>query len=150
ALFRKMLGARVTGPDPIVITVSRIRQELHRAAASGGSANGQPTTALLGRIFHESFAALMAPDSQSGWRRILVPGDLNDANKLREHVYTRFIGPRLAQYSAALQESSEEVLSFWCAVLEMCEWTRQMLATANASGLIRYDETAEAWRGSPQ
>ena len=144
-----MLGAKVTGGSPVVITVSRIRQELHRAAANDGSSDGRPTTALLGRIFHETFAALMAPDSPYGWRRAFSPSDLNDATKLRAHTYTALVGPRLAQYAAALQESSAEVLSFWRAVSDMCEWTRNMLATAAEKGVISYDGAAEEWRAAP-
>ena len=145
-----MLGAKVTGRSPVVISVSKIRQELHRAAGCDAAVNGEPTTALLGRIFHESFAALMSDQPGAGWRRALMPGDLEDANKLREHVYLRLVGPRLTQYAAALQASSAEVLSFWQAVSEMCEWTRKMLCAASGKGLISYDDIAEEWRGAPE
>src|SRR5579864_5735790 len=146
-LFRKLLGARVTGLSPVVVTVSRIRQELHRAAVSA-PAEGQPTTALLGRIFHETFAALMGPDSAGNWRRALRPRDLDNPNRLREHVYVSLTGPKLLQSSAALQHSTDQVLAFWRAVCEMCEWTRGMLSTAQARGIIQYDERAGEWHGA--
>src|SRR5580700_5804117 len=86
--FRKLSGARVVGLSPVVVTVSRIRQELYRAAATDAAAAGQPTTALLGRIFHESFAVLMGPDSDRSWNRVLRPRDFEEPGRLREHVYT--------------------------------------------------------------
>jgi S-DNA-T family DNA segregation ATPase FtsK/SpoIIIE len=142
------LGARVAGLSPVVVTVSRIRQELQRAAGTDASAAGVPTTALLGRIFHESFAVLMGPDSNRGWRHALRPRDLEETEKLREHVYTTLAGPRLRQYSAALRESTAEVLAFWHAVSDMCEWIRGMLATAQAKGIIAYDGASEEWQGA--
>lgn len=139
----------MTGNSPVVITVSRIRQEFQRAAGAPDRAeSGQPTTALLGRIFHESFAELMSPGSEDSWRRALLPGGLDDPARLREHVYNRLVGPRLARYSGTLQASGAEVLNFWRSVCEMCEWTRSLLEAAHAKGLIAYDETAESWRVS--
>ena len=130
----------MTSNSPVVITVSRIRREFQRAADAPDLAEvGQHTTALLGRIFHESFAELMSPESEESWRRALLPGDLDDPAKLREHVYTRLVGPRLARYSATLQASGAEVLNFWLSVCEMCEWTRSLLETAHSKGLIAYD-----------
>lgn len=203
----------MTGRSPVVITVSRIRRELQRAAgAPDAAAAGERANALLGRLFHETFAALMsssesddsaqpagrgerkshsadsprpresvaresdagaqaagrgvqrmtdsadlsvsresvARESNATWRRALLPDDLNEPGKIREHVYLKLVGPRLAQYSAALQASGKETLSFWRAVSDMCEWTRAMLATARDKGLIAYDPAAEEWRGAPQ
>ena len=139
----------MTGLSPVVVTVSKIRQELHRAASGPDTVRrGQPATALLGRLFHESFAALMTPASEDAWNRALRPEDLEQASRLREHVYARLIGPRLARYNAVLQESAAQVLTFWRAVCAMCDWTSSMLATARDKKLIEYDEASEEWRGA--
>lgn len=123
--------------EPVLLSVSRVRQEIWRAAVANREAGGQPTVALLGSMFHDAFAAALASAQASS-------GSVHDWWKVRDHVYQSLIGPRLNAQQGALQEASPEVLSFWKAVSEMCRWTCQAMEAAGQAALVQ-PERALSW-----
>jgi hypothetical protein len=86
--------------------------------------------ALLGRLFHELYAALTGADPRLNFVR---PIELADAEPgawrraLIDHAFVTSISSSLAQYEAALRSSSQEVLNFWTAVGELCNWLADIL-----------------------
>src|SRR5262245_19728620 len=101
----------------VTLQVSDVRRKIYElAGGSQGAGSGAASTALLGRIFHETFAELAGVDRRRNlydvfneveasfdeWRTVLV-----------NHTYQRLIGPRLRQYHAELNLSPELVLTFW-------------------------------------
>jgi len=133
---------------PVVVKVTRIREELHRAVTSQKDRNGdagQPSTARLGWIFHNSFASLMSFGSKESWRK-LSPDVLQEPGRLRQHVYSSSIGPLLQRNKAKIGGATSQLLAFWQAVSEMCEWTRGMIEAAKAAGLAEYDEARKEWK----
>jgi len=137
---------------PVVVKVTRIREELHRAATlekdRNGDPTGQPSTALLGWIFHVSFASLMSFGFKESWRS-LPPEVLREPGRLRQHVYRSLIGPFLQRNQAKISGATSQILAFWQAVSEMCEWTLGMIEAARAAGLAEYDEARKEWKTAP-
>src|SRR4029434_7575385 len=58
------------------------------------------------------------------WRAALV-----------DHAYQRLVGPRLRTHHAELSFSPEQVLSFWDASQELCEWLAELLWKARERGV---------------
>ena len=123
----------------VTLQVSDVRAEIYRSAGGRQSAGaGAASTALLGRIFHEAFAELVgadarknfqvaideAEDSLDEWRAALV-----------NHAYQRLIGPRLRTHHAELNFSPEQVLIFWDAAQELCDWLAELLWKAKGRGV---------------
>ena len=143
----------MSDPAPVVVTVSRIRDEIYKVAGLSQDGkdplgNGHGSTPLLGWIFHETLAALTTGDSKTSWRA-LSPTLIGQPNRLRQHVFCSLIGPWLNQNKSRLAGSTEELLSFWQAVSEMCDWTKGMLDAAQESGLLGYDQNQKTWRVTP-
>ena len=61
--------------EPVVLTVSRIRQELFLAGGLGTSQKGGG--ALPGQLFHQAAATMLDPESPAFWERVLVPGSID-------------------------------------------------------------------------
>jgi len=123
----------------VTLQVSDVRAEIYRSAGGRQRAGaGAASTALLGRIFHEAFAELVgadarknfhvaideAEDSLDEWRAALV-----------NHAYQRLIGPRLRTHHAELNFSPEQVLIFWDAAQELCDWLAELLWKAKERGV---------------
>jgi hypothetical protein len=105
------------------ITVSEIRRHLWFAAGSAGE--GERATKLLGRMFHDLFAQLMDSESPLSLDRILADasGDLEEWKTLvLKEAYRAAIFPRLQAHRHVLPEMTLELLSFWTAVRELCQW----------------------------
>lgn len=127
---------------PVDITVSRLRDALwHAAGRPGVDADGPG--AIAGGIFHETVAGLLRGDAS--WQSVLRPGALGDHAALRQHAYSRFVGPRLSRYEAALKESGREARWLWTAIGGACEWICGILTAADERGLIRYDADHDSW-----
>ncbi len=126
------------------ITISDVRREIARA--SGYSpAQTAPSTALVGRIFHEVLADLM---SVHGWQAALEPGELADAQRLSKHVYEKLLGPRLTNARASVREYGAETLALWEAVQAMSAWVGRLLEGASQRGVIGFDRRTRAWTGT--
>ena len=136
------LGIRAVRNDPVILSVSEVRGEI--LAAGHGVRGERSSNRMLGRIFHESIADVFRPGPKH-WQDALTPSDLSDPSILARHVYACFVGPRLTRYQAALQESSGEVLSFWTAVKEWCQWFCGIVRTGLDTNQIQYDEAAGKW-----
>ena len=117
----------------VVLPVSDIRRELYWAAGgmrAGG--NGAGSTALLGRLFHEGFAELVGPDTAHNLATALADSEPDPASwraDLLHHAYRRLVGPWLAEHQAVLSAAGQEVLSFWAAIREACDWLVELLWT---------------------
>src|SRR4051794_4459281 len=129
-------GIRAKRTEPVVLSVSEIRNEIF--AASQGVWQARATGRLLTRIFHESISELFRQGPRN-WLKSLNPTDLAEAGPLERHMYEYFIAPRLTRYQGALKESTVEVLQFWAAVKEWCEWFRRIVKGGLESGYIQYD-----------
>jgi len=119
---------------PIHLSVSQVRKEIYTAAA-GKSGNGeaQPSTLLLGRMFHEAFARLLGDDDSLNWRAAVANADpqKEDWGRLiQDHLYRRIIGPRLGREQVHLGQVTDQVRAFWQASKEMCRWVVDLLWTA--------------------
>ena len=60
-------------------------------------------------------------------------------------MYEYFVAPRLTRYQGALKESTEEVLRFWMAMKQWCEWFRGIVLAGLENGSLKYDEATAAW-----
>jgi hypothetical protein len=115
----------------VTLPVSQVRRELYWAAggrAAGGG--GAHSTALLGQLFHEVFAALVRPDDDRNIAAALGDSepDLQSwRSDLLHHAYRRLVGPRLREHQAVLSASAREVLALWQAVREVCDWLADVL-----------------------
>jgi hypothetical protein len=136
--------------EPVTLTIGQIRDEIRRASFPSqlAQASGQPSTALLGRIFHDSFAALMGSNPRVRWQAALEPENMADRRKLLEHVYDKLIGPRLTENQAALQERAAEVLNLWQASQYMTEWIGGLLEVSHRDRLISFDRPSQRWLGA--
>ena len=135
--------------EPVSLTVSQVRDEIRRAASSDQtSANGQPSSALLGRIFHEVFAALMGDDPALQWQAALEPETLSDKRILLNHVYDKLLGPRITAHQASLREHGSELLNLWQATQELTAWISGLLALSYRDRLIRFERQSQRWTGT--
>ncbi len=114
-----------------VVTVSEIRAAI--AAAAGGPAAagpGAPTSALLGRLFHEVYGGLTGPDRALNLVRPLEAADADRtawAAALRPHAFRVHVGPALLAHEAELRETTREVLTLWAAVGALCDWLADLV-----------------------
>ena len=121
----------------VPLSVGEVRKSLYHAAGllSGG---GKPSTALLGKIFHETFAILVGPDPSSNFHAALDEIDpLIECwrSALLDHAYGRNVGARLRENQAFLSDSTAELLTFWHSMRSMCDWLSSLLWTAREAGL---------------
>src|SRR5450432_3537265 len=100
-----------------VVTVSDVRRYLYWASGGPRTAGaGAPSTALLGRLFHELYAVLTGTAEE---RNLVAPLSLADASveswhqALTDHAYKAVIAPALAANEVVLQASAQPVLDFW-------------------------------------
>ncbi len=118
-------------PPPAELSVTQVRQALWEACPADRDVAGP--TALAGRLFHETAAALLRP---------APPANLvDDWRALRRYAYESLLGPRLLAERPALAESGREVLLLWQAVTEFCQWFSGLLRAAGVSGW----PAAESW-----
>lgn len=110
---------------PVTISVSQIRDALYQGERNLQPSTGETTSALLGQWFHEGLTQLVTNSTQESPLRHLadVDNDLTTWERtLIQQSYEQFVGPKLSQHRAGLQQSSREVLNFWIAIQEACKW----------------------------
>lgn len=109
----------------IQLSVADIRAELARAAGSQAGGAGEPSTLLLGRVFHEVFADLVSADPTRSGLRIAAEGG-NDPKRCEEqlldHLWHRLLAPRLLRNGAVLQDSGAAVMMLWRAAQNLTSW----------------------------
>jgi hypothetical protein len=135
--------------EPVSLTIAQIREEIRRA---GGEATGQgePSSALAGRIFHEVFAALMGTQGLLTWQNALDPESLHNRRKLLDYIYTTLLGPRITQNQASLQERGPELLNLWLATRQMSDWIGGLLEMAYREHMLSFDRATQQWVGAEQ
>jgi S-DNA-T family DNA segregation ATPase FtsK/SpoIIIE len=109
-----------------VVTVTEVRRHLYWASGGPRTAGvGAPSTALLGRLFHDVYGVLTGPDAE---RNLVAPLGLADASAaswrqaLVDHAYKTIVCPVLAANEVVLQASAQPVLDFWVATQALCAW----------------------------
>ncbi len=113
---------------PVMLSVSQVRQALFQALGSTESAgSGAASTAVLGQWFHETLHRLIAED-EGVWRQLdEIAADVELWKRtLAELAYSQCVGPRLVREHAALHAVAPQVLSFWKAVREACDWLAEL------------------------
>jgi hypothetical protein len=114
----------------ISLSVKQVREALAHAAGPDGAGAGEPSTLVLGRIFHEMFADLVSVDpARSGLRVIAESGAeaKRRDEQLIEHAWQRLLAPRLRRSAAGLHESSAEVLTMWKATKHLTGWLSKLV-----------------------
>lgn len=109
----------------VTLSVHDVREHIRRASESGVSASIQPSSALLGRIFHEAAAELVSSNPVTNAFSFLEKLDFGREvwrSQLVPHTYDKLVGPRLTRDQARLQDSSSGVLHLWEAVQSLCSW----------------------------
>jgi hypothetical protein len=109
----------------VQLAVADVRAALARAAGSKAGGSGEPSTLLLGRLFHETFADLVSTDPTRSGLRVLAEGG-SDSRRVNEqlldHTWQRVLAPRLRRNAALLQASSSHVLMLWKATQNLASW----------------------------
>ena len=134
---------------PVTITVSEVREALYRAAGGPSAAGGGiPSTAQLGRWFHECIGQLVGNDPQATPLAALdeVEPDLDVWKKtLVDWAYSKFVGPRIMQQRAALQNVAPQVLAMWQATQAACHWLAELSWSIRSTKKTRLSERTSAW-----
>ncbi len=111
---------------PLILTVSEVRRAIYLAAGGRESSGpGEASNPLLGNLFHKTFRLLTGPDPTFNLVRPLERADRALASweaQLIEHAYLWCVGPQLVRHQGELQYSSQEVLTYWGAVENLCRW----------------------------
>ena len=142
--FLAGLGIRPKRTSPVVVSVAEILNEIF--AASQGVWRTRSTGKLLSRIFHESIAELFRAGPRN-WTRALTPADFAETGLLERHIYEYFVAYRLMRYQGALKESTGDILQFWTAMKEWCEWFRGVVRSGLEEGDLKYHEESSTWTG---
>jgi len=127
----------------VPLQVRTVREALFQADGHA-TGEGEPSTLLLGRWFHEIFADLLGPSIKDDLLALLAdaePGREAWQAALVSHVYRQQVAGRLSEHQAALQGDAQAVLSFWRAAREMCVWVTELLWTAREAGAAVVVET---------
>jgi hypothetical protein len=128
---------------PVALQVRTVREALFKADGHA-TGEGEPSTLLLGRWFHEIFADLLGTSIKDELMAVLAdaePGCVAWQAALVSDVYRQQVAARLSEHQAALQGDAQAVLSFWRAVREMCGWVTELLWTAKEAGAAVVVET---------
>jgi DNA translocase FtsK/SpoIIIE-like protein/PD-(D/E)XK nuclease superfamily protein len=133
----------------VELSVGDVRDALLREEgfdASGGAARRE-----FGRVFHQTFAALVSDDpSCSGLRLVYeVDGDAAEVKRrLLDHAYAILVGPWLAREQSRLHAESAQVLFFWSAVRALTDWLYELFVAlrGGGEGPARWQDAARALR----
>lgn len=134
----------------VTLTVSQVRQALQRANGFDPG-DGQPSTAVLGTLFHRVVAELLRPESDCAIEAILRDMDPDLAawkTRLQSHAYDRLLGPLLTQQAGLLQGQGPQVLGLWQAVRSACDWFGDLWWEFTGAGRTVADQ--RIWIGSEQ
>lgn len=125
---------------PTEVSVRQVRDAIYRGAhrdpAAAPEGESATTTLALGRIFHDVFAGIIEGAGARGPLAAIADCDVPEddaaaiaalAAAFTRVAYREIIGPRLDRDRATLTHSPDEVLGFWAAVCEMCNWLARVL-----------------------
>lgn len=137
----------------VILSVHDVREHIRRASESPAGVSTQPSSSLLGRIFHEVAGDLVSPDSFRNAFSFLEKLDFDKElwrSLLASHAYERLLGPRLSRDRPRLQEFSAGVLHLWEAVQSLCGWLAEVAwAARNPQGrkkILSWKDLREALR----
>jgi DNA segregation ATPase FtsK/SpoIIIE, S-DNA-T family len=115
----------------VLLSVSQVRKEiLLLAGHADSSEDNAPSTRLLGRIFHESFAKFLSQDQRFNWKPALIeaaPDEQAWRQRMIHHLYDRLIGPAIQREQVHLRNTTTSVIALWKAAQGMCEWIAGLL-----------------------
>jgi DNA segregation ATPase FtsK/SpoIIIE, S-DNA-T family len=138
----------------VILSVHDVREHIRRASKPSIGSPVQPSSSLLGRIFHEVAVDLVRPDPLRNAFSFLEALDFDKEvwrSRLALHTYDILLGPRLTRDEARLQEASAGVLHLWEAVQSFCRWLVDLAWTArNPEGrkkALSWNELREALQG---
>src|SRR6185312_8425091 len=97
---------------PVTITASQVRAALYHAdSATRARGDGSPSTAVLGKWFHEGLGILVGSSQTGPLARLAeLDADLDLWKKaLVADAYSGFVGPRLTSQQASLQNEASQV-----------------------------------------
>ena len=119
------------------LSITCVREALARGAAEERG-EGEPSTRLLGTIFHEIHADLAGADPARNGPRFLLGLERNQKTwneQLLDQCYRVSVGPRLARHQGFLHGTTDAVLSFWQAVRALVQFVAEItwVATEGAS-----------------
>jgi S-DNA-T family DNA segregation ATPase FtsK/SpoIIIE len=124
---------------PRLVSVSDVRRVLYSAAGGQGAAGaGDPSQALLGVMFHSTFAGLTGADERMNFVRPLERADRRIeawTEELVAHAYPWHVAPALAEHAGLLQPRASEVLGYWSGVQALCRWLAEIVWEQVARGL---------------
>lgn len=115
----------------VQLSVADVRGALARAAGTTVGGSGEPSTLLLGRLFHEMFADLVSTDAIRSGLKVIAEGgaDLERCQEqLLDHTWERLLAPRLRRNAAVLQSSTSQVLMLWKATQNLVRWLGRVVA----------------------
>jgi S-DNA-T family DNA segregation ATPase FtsK/SpoIIIE len=115
----------------VQLSVADVRGALARAAGTNAGGPGEPSTMLLGRVFHEVFADLVSADPGRSGLRIAAEGGSElkvCQEQLLDHTWHRLLAPRLLRNAAVLQSSSAAVQMLWKATQNLTGWLAGVVA----------------------
>jgi DNA segregation ATPase FtsK/SpoIIIE, S-DNA-T family len=109
----------------VQLSVADVRGALSRAAGGAAGGVGEPSTLLLGRLFHEVFADLVSTDAVRSGLKVVAEGGADTQRcheQLLDHTWQRLLAPRLRRNAALLQTSTSQVLMLWKAAQNLVQW----------------------------
>jgi S-DNA-T family DNA segregation ATPase FtsK/SpoIIIE len=125
----------------VMLSVHDVREHIRRASESSMTCHVQPSSPILGRIFHEAAADLVSLDPVKNAFSFLETLDFDKEvwrSNLAFHTYDILLGPRLTREQARLQEVSSGVLHLWQAFQSLCSWLIEIAwAATNQEGRKR-------------
>lgn len=120
------------------LQVRDVRSAIYSASGGVRSAGtGAPSAALLGQVFHEVFGNLVGGDARLNFHAALdeAEPDLDEWKRgLVRHAYLNLVGPRLQQHHALLHHLTDQVLTFWDSIHELCDWLAELLWNLRLKG----------------
>jgi len=138
----------------VILSVHEVREHIRRASEPAASSPVQPSSSLLGRIFHEVAADLVGAAPEKNAFSFLEILDFDREvwrSRLAVQAYDMLLGPRLARDEARLQEASAGALHLWEAVRSFCGWLVELAWTARNPGgrkkALSWNELRNALRG---
>jgi hypothetical protein len=148
----------------VTLQVRDVRAEIYKSAGGlNGAGPGLASTALLGRIFHQTFADLVGGDQGKNYQRVLTMAESSLEEwqtALVKHAYERLIGRKLYEHQSELRFVPDQVLTFWDAVQELCGWLAELLWQAREKEVsleeapitveepLRWEVQEEGWTDS--
>jgi hypothetical protein len=132
-------------PDPVVLSVSQIRQQVFEKSRGPVDPDARKPGSAAGRLFHLCASSVVNPNHPACWQAVLddEPGG---AERLAAALYDTVVGPELSRCRPAM--AGEQLLDVWKAVRAYAQWFTRLIDSARQAGAIRYDAKHDTWQGA--